>query len=138
MRFLVLFASFVFASSFATAQTTLWCEGVADGSNTRQGEYRSAASTSVEFSENGDFLAISDATKLQVGATYPYKKIQIFKDAIFWDTVVDPIFGKGTFGGSINRITGEMKTSFFVFSPTGDMINVTGKLMCQKQTGRKF
>jgi hypothetical protein len=138
MRFITLFISSAFICSLGSAQTTLLCEGFADGSNTRKGEYRSAASTSVEFSESGDFLAISDASKLQVGATYPYKEIQVFKDAIFWNTVVDPVFGKGTFGGSINRITGEMKTSFFVFSTTGDMINVSGKLMCQKQVGRKF
>ncbi len=141
MMMLRLLKIFFLSSLFNVAYsqtTTLWCEGRADGSNTRQGQYQSGTSTSVEFIDNSEYIAISDSSKLQVGAIYPYKEVQIFKDAIYWKTTIDPIFGKGLFDGSINRITGEMNTSFFVFSNTGDIIRVNAKLMCNKRVGNKF
>lgn len=130
--------SLCFLVEIASAQTTLWCEGFAEGSNTRQGQYRSSVATSVEFLENSDYVAINDSSKLEVGAVYPYKEVHIFKDSIHWKTVTDPIFGKGLFQGSINRITGEMTTSFFVLSQAGDIINVKSNLMCNKRVGSKF
>jgi hypothetical protein len=135
-KFILLFL--VLITNAALGQTTLWCEGYANGKNLKQGQYQSPASTTVEFSENSDLLSINDSSKLQVGAIYPFNEVKIFNDVIFFKTTIDPIFGKGSFRGSINRITGEMNTSLFIISTMGDIITVDGKLMCNKRVGNKF
>ncbi len=119
-------------------QITLWCEGKADGRNTKQGQYQSPASTSIEFLDDTDYFVISDSSKIQIGAVFPYREVQIFKDMIFFKTSIDPIIGRGSFSGSVNRITGEMNTSFLAISKMGEIITVNGKLICNKKSDNKF
>jgi hypothetical protein len=134
----LIFLFSVLIANTVLGQTTLWCEGYANGKNLKQGQYQSVTSTTLDFSENSNSLHIHDSSKLQVGATIPFKEVNVFNDLILFNTSIDPIFGKGTFRGSINRITGEMNTSLFITTTMGDIITVEGKLMCEKRVGNKF
>jgi hypothetical protein len=92
----------------------------------------------VEFDETTNHFVISNTTNLERAAVTPYKEIRFFDDLIQWQTSVNPLFGNGTFFGSINRKTGEMNTSYFVFEKTGGIVRISGALFCDRQVRNRF
>jgi hypothetical protein len=128
----------LFISGSTHAQlVTLLCTGQISAENTR--ERRSGnISTTVEFDETTNHFVISNTTNLERAAVTPYKEIRFFDDLIQWQTPVNPLFGNGTFFGSINRKTGEMSTSYIVFEKSGGIVRIGGVLFCDRQVRNRF
>jgi hypothetical protein len=109
-----------------------------EGSNAFGKRVSGDVSTSVKFDQENNYFMINDTTNLEQLSEFPYKKITIGKSTISWDTPIIDFIGKGSFSGSIDRMTGEMKTNYFSILNTGAMVTITSKLMCERQKSNRF
>lgn len=128
----------VFFSNCYANMVTLLCSGQVAAKNSLNQQRSGAIATTVEFNETNKYFKIIDTGNLERGAIYPYAELYFFDDLIQWKTTTDPLFGRGTFFGSINRKTGQMTSTYLIIEKTGGMVSISGSLFCTRQTENRF
>ena len=139
MRKLFLFVLTLMMSLSANSEpVTLWCVGSMEGSNAYGQRVNADVSTSVKFDADDNYFLINDTKNLEQYSEFPYKKVIIGPSNILWDTPIIDFLGKGSFSGSIDRKTGELKTNYFAILNTGAIVTINSKMMCERRQSNRF